>query len=54
VTLGGGTRSAYVTLRSRSFAVIAKKVFYMGPSGSGATMKLGGEPLRESECRRFD
>ena len=40
LTLFGGGDQARFTAAESIFRVIAKKYFYLGPSGSGATMKL--------------
>ena len=40
LTLFGGGNKEYFDAAESIFRVIAKKYFYLGPSGSGATMKL--------------
>ena len=40
LTLFGGGDQGYFTAAESIFKVIARKYFYLGPSGSGATMKL--------------
>ena len=40
LTLFGGGEKEYFDAAESIFRVIAKKYFYLGPSGSGATMKL--------------
>jgi 3-hydroxyisobutyrate dehydrogenase-like beta-hydroxyacid dehydrogenase len=39
ILFGGGEQESFITAES-IFSVISRKYFYLGPSGSGATMKL--------------
>ena len=49
---GGGNKERFDSAES-VFRVIAKKYFYLGPSGSGATMKLVVNTLLGMGCRRL-